>query len=294
MTAGELAEKSTIVVVAVVRSVSPIGPVQRIRGLPLQLQRVEVDTEDIVKGTVPSTQFAFLYYAWRGEALPGGDLSPDFVFPGQRSAFFLEEVEGRLRSTVDVTQSRIGIASGRHRDSKLAAGTIPVRERLARILLTPGEGVDPREFAASLPNAISQAADMVGEAASARLLQPLVGHETDLIGVWACLELAARFFGQNQCLLSLVKDPRLTGDLRRQAERRLKASQDREIGLRTAFPNSPRDWLAHHAKSQQPTDIRDLLTLLAMHSDASLRRVACKVLTENFPSYSDAGCGQTK
>lgn len=170
---SDLVSASQVVVVGRVRSVSPVGPHidapddQGYRG-PWQLVKVAADSETVVKGDVFANALEFFYYTSLGAVM--GDWNNLRV--GERCVFFLTRVNGVLRAVRDFWRSSIDVGTGR--PTVLSAGS--VKERIATLLLTPGDGLDPRRFAATIVRAVDVADQLLGECRANALLENLLTY----------------------------------------------------------------------------------------------------------------------
>ena len=115
--------------------------------------------------------------------------SSDFIEPprrGLRSIYFLRNDHGRWRTLADYWGS-IPVYSGRHTDEAGAGKSI--EWRIAEILLTPGEGYSPRDFALD-GEPSDDARALIGAGPANQLISSLLDHPDMLVRVAACVALA--------------------------------------------------------------------------------------------------------
>ena len=119
------------------------------RRIGVQLNRIKIDVEDVIKGDVRSSPLQFYYFAYS----PGAselDLGAPRYLPsiGQRRIFFLKRFEGVYRSVGDVIDYTLRVSSGRHPRGSCVANSPGCC--IAEILLVPQHDVDTRRFVTDL------------------------------------------------------------------------------------------------------------------------------------------------
>jgi hypothetical protein len=161
-------------------------------------------------------------------------------------------------------------------------------------MLTPGASPNIESFARSLPNSVYYSVQLIGKTGTARLLKDLVSRSVGKIKAQACLELAGRFPGQEDCLRDLLRKANRDVHVIPLAKKQLTTSLSRDAAIKKGLRKDPRNWLEGHARSHELEDIRDELSLLAMHADPEIRRVACGLLDHEFPGHGDPDCQKTR
>lgn len=142
-----------VVVVGFVERSDEVGHPRRSRGdqrLGVQLTRVRIRVEQVLRGAIAQSALTFYYYAFSpsGEVGPPGGAKLYSSYPGKRYIFFLQSFPGGYRSVGDVTDYALLVSSGRHGED-FCRGEL-VGCCIARILLVPGEGYDAQAFAREL------------------------------------------------------------------------------------------------------------------------------------------------
>lgn len=191
-----------IIFVGVVNEVTRSGEPRRASKVPslrLQLYRAECRVEATIKGTVPN--IVDLWYF--GPAPEDGMVGfPKFwLQPGQRRIFFATKQRNNYRSIGDYLDYTEWVHSG-----KPAVTTIPqdidAGHLIARILLTPGIGLNETEFAGSLVDAKMAAEAFSTAGITANLLTKLVSHPTERVRTEACRILVTHYARRlEQCSL---------------------------------------------------------------------------------------------
>ena len=168
----------------------------------LQLRKVNILVEGVVKGNYKGRQLTFLYYggtdAYSGPAR--NNLGPE-----QRAIFYLKNDAGNLRTTNDVYLSHTGLVTGKHKIQP-AFDDEGVRELIAHLMLLPGEDLDLSQYLDSLHIEAYRAVDLVGKARTGDLLLTLLENQKLQIRRRACLLLAEPPFAKKDCLSSLIQD----------------------------------------------------------------------------------------
>jgi hypothetical protein len=196
----ERIDNADLIVVGVATSERPVRGGEVTRGaviVPLQLMEVQIDVEGVVKGNFSiGKSLRFMYYkatgAWDGPA-------PNIIQPQQRSLFFLKKEGQILRATNDAYLSHTAIVTG-SRPVQTVSENQAIRRELARILLLPGEHVDPSQYVKSLYREREYAFHLVGETETAELLRALLQNANGSIRGRACILLNTPPLNQKSCL----------------------------------------------------------------------------------------------
>jgi hypothetical protein len=211
------AERSSLVLVGVVQSETTVRGGRYAEGpdsMPLELRRVGVHVEGIIKGQYEDRDLSFVYYHATG---PWDGPAPNLLVPGERAIFYLISDSGTLRATNDAYSSHTEIVTGRH-ETQPATESDRVREMIARLLLLPGDGVDIGKYVASLYVERAAALEVVSEAQTADLLRLLLRNSNGQIRGRACILLAQPPLANKDCLASLINDAEASPDDRKRAE----------------------------------------------------------------------------
>ena len=151
---GDLGDprSAPIVVVGVVQSdlvvLRPV-PMHTAQKTPLQMRRMHVAIENVMRGDVKSEGLEIYYFTWAGGFDGPQPLGMRNV--GSRRILWLRRDAGVLRTACDGwDRCTWGVYSGSHRDLKLKPGG-PIERALADIVLTRGEGpINEARFAGSI------------------------------------------------------------------------------------------------------------------------------------------------
>jgi hypothetical protein len=147
-----------------------------------RLMRVMVSPENVLAGHPPSRSFDEYYFSPRC----GSSDYLELPKVGSRGVLFLRKEHGYWRTVADYW-GFIPVHSGGHAPQSLAGK--PVERQIAEILLKPGEGYSPGEFA--LDGEASDAARaLIGPGPANQLIQSLLDHPDIRVRVAACVALA--------------------------------------------------------------------------------------------------------
>jgi hypothetical protein len=158
-----------IIVLGRVTEVNHIGKPKRSQGDPrilVQLTRLTVDVEEVIKGTVRANTTEIDLFTYSSENKL--DLGVPRYIPtvGQLRIYFLRPLQNAYRSVGDVTNYNLSVQSGSH-EKGFCKGKNPGC-CIAEILLTPGQNLDVESFVAHLYDA---------EYAANTLCSPSVSHD---------------------------------------------------------------------------------------------------------------------
>jgi hypothetical protein len=142
-----------VVVVGLVERSDEVGRPRRSRRdarLGIQLTRVQIQVEQVLRGAVAKGALKFYYYAFstQSEVPPPSGAKLYSSYPGKRYIFFLQGFPGGYRSVGDVTDYALLVSSGRHGEDFCRGESVGCC--IARILLVPGEGYDAQNMASDL------------------------------------------------------------------------------------------------------------------------------------------------
>jgi hypothetical protein len=141
-----------LIVLGDVQSVSEVGHARPSAVEPrigVQLTRVTIRVEEIIKGPLRTDELSFLYYKFSPEA-SRVDLGKPRYSPrsGQRRIFFLKPSGEMYRSIADVIDYTLRVSSGTH-GRGFCSGKSPGR-CIAELLIIPQRDVDIEQFAGDL------------------------------------------------------------------------------------------------------------------------------------------------
>ncbi|HWZ31370.1 MAG TPA: hypothetical protein VNX18_08560 [Bryobacteraceae bacterium] len=166
-----------IIILGRVLQVTDVGRPQKSYGDPrilVQLTRMRVDVEEIVKGRVDAnpTDFYVFTYSLQNTI----DLGVPRYIPniGQHRIYFLKYLNGVYRNVGDVTNYNLRVTSGQH-PKGFCAGKAPGR-CIAELLLTPAKGLDASEFADDLYTSEYVASAFSSSVIAHNLVQQLANH----------------------------------------------------------------------------------------------------------------------
>jgi hypothetical protein len=133
---------------------------------PWRLQKVRVRVEGVIKGVHRNPKLEFLFYVWLGGT--SGDWNS--LREHHRYVFFLTKEKGTIRAVRDYWRSSIEVGSGYH---SIPASARTPKERIALLLLTPGQDMQASGFRRTLSRAVSLGVEWLGECRTLRLLSSL-------------------------------------------------------------------------------------------------------------------------
>ena len=250
-----------------------IGQVTALRRGPANtngrhLVRVTLSVENILRGDVPAGA-ADIYLSMSPAA---EDNSVDL---NERYVFFLTRDGGTLRG-----RRSLHVASGRH--AGLPSSDAPAAERLAVILLTPGDELNPARFVRSMPESVEFALAQLGRWRTAGLLQALGGDPRGEIRLGACEALTREYWGQDACW-SELDDSEWKG----QSGFSMSRATERQRRQEAADPDA---WWKRLSAARTPAALLDELRLLTAHRDGRIREKYCRFLRSHYPGENDCGC----
>lgn len=140
----------------------------------VQLTKITLRVEQVLKGTVGTDQLDFYYYTFSREN--GRDLGIPRYLPviGERRIYFLQAFQKGYRSVGDVADYTLPVESGYH-DQDFCRGK-SVGCCVAEILLVPGQGYDSEAFSRQIAVAQYAASVLCSRAVALKLVQQLQQH----------------------------------------------------------------------------------------------------------------------
>jgi hypothetical protein len=233
---------------------------------PRRLLRARLAVENVLQGDAAEGPVDLYSYAT--------DLAPR-----ERYVFFLTRDRGVLRTVWDHRQSAIAVGSGLHRSLPLPGR--PAAERVAAMLLTPGDGMSAGELARELPGSVAFAMGHIGRWRTAKLLKRLSSGGAIAIRQSACEQLTEWYWGQDACWDQLGNGGRGRGTA-------VSRATEQERRARTADPDR---WWKQMSTAMPPATLLDELRLLTTHKDPRIRNRFCRFLRAHYPDEKDCGCG---
>jgi hypothetical protein len=167
-----------LVLVGTVTAVRDLGAPKHADQFPqlmLQCTEITANVETQLKGELPGGIVRFYYYIL--SKLSSADLGPPKYIPivGQRRMFFLTSEGALVRSIGDVRDYTLRVSTGYH--DRRVLDSLPFGQRAALVLLTPGQGYSPGEFAKNLDVGVYVSDRLNSTAYTDSLLDSLRGVE---------------------------------------------------------------------------------------------------------------------
>jgi hypothetical protein len=237
----------------------------------VRLLVVTIAVENIIKGSVKSDEVSVSYWA-ADDYTNAHSLSIPAV--GERAVHYLVSDKGSMRYVTDVIRSKTVVRSGLHRDQPAGESAVP-EVRIAGILLTPGDGFDPREFVVDLGTTVQRSLDLIGFMGTLPLLNALLDRPDLKVQEHICAELYRQpFLGQDSCLDILSPGDRQPNqELQRLRAARVTAT----LHFKTAFLANPVRTAREYSVIDGPEGTLDFLRLLARHPD---KQIAARAQSE--------------
>jgi hypothetical protein len=232
------------------------------------LARATISVENVLRGDVPNSRVDIYFHL--------APQPPDSLGLRERYVFFLTRERGVLRR-----EGSIPIASGRHAALPLSTGS-PVAERVAVMLLTPGDEVSAGHFVSSFPKSVPFAASQLGRWRTAKLLKELSRDQRPEIRLGACAELTRDYWGQDACWSEIDG-----GDRRSLSGFSMSRLEERRRRRETADPDA---WWKRLSAAYTPAELLDELRLLTAHRDPRIRQKYCAFLRSHYAGETDCGC----
>jgi hypothetical protein len=282
-----------IIVVAVVERNTVVAKhlqAARYAHVYLDLHMVECKRENTIKGGLTGQELRFFYFA--DGRYPDGDANPLYkqlfdATPGSRYLLFLKRDGDTLRSIGDVGPYSILIAAGHHREQPMEFDEIG--ERIADILLTPGDGAN-LDLLSKILGRSSAAADFWSSRPhTVKLLRQLFPLGEPLHSQ-ACGVLVESYSGQEDCLQTIADDPNESAANREEASKELKEkSEDRKRFLQDLKDPAALDY-QRRAAGDSWHRIREELETLLFNPDPLQHERACTALKRYFPRTTEPKC----
>ena len=208
----EQIDRAKLIVMGVIEDDSPIRIYKRENSV---LCAMRIRVEGVLEGQYNKEELTFYYY------MPAGPYSSPPLnmpnTPGDRGVFYLVSEKGVLRATTDWYLSHTLLQTGRH-DISPAINKAEIREKVASLLLVPGDEADYDGFLYRIDDNVFLALELVPHTRVIEILQSLVRHPDPEVRGKACLILAKPLFNENGCLPGLVNDTQAMIEDRRRAE----------------------------------------------------------------------------
>jgi hypothetical protein len=195
----EMTKMASAIVVGRVQSLRYFGP--RVNAVDdhgyqgeWQLLKANIAVENVLKGSPIGRSVEFYFYTSLGPL--SGDTNS--LHLGDRCVFFLVSDGGVLRAVRDFWRSSIEVGTGRHTQLPTARGA-SVEETIAVLLLTPGEGLEPRRFSRTMIRAVTLAQGWLGPCKTITLLKALLQSPDSVVRDAARQELAIGAWDTGAC-----------------------------------------------------------------------------------------------
>ncbi len=175
--------RAPIILLGHVVSVGEIGAPRQSSAdhrIGIQLTRIKVDVEVVLKGDVNSDSADVYYFAYSPSASRMDFRAPRYLpAVGQHRIFFLKPTDTGYRLVGDILDYTLRVSSGRH-SRGLCDGMTPGC-CIAQILLVPQRNMDVDQFVADLVVSAYAAEVLCSREAAQNLLQRLVAHPDDRV-----------------------------------------------------------------------------------------------------------------
>lgn len=279
LTNRQLLERATLVVVGTTAD-AKWEPARRPISWSMQpgvssagLVKVRLNIEQVIRGEVNSGQITAYY--WGADIFTNASSLQLPNMGERRAVHYLVREQGILRYVRDIMRSTTVVFSGGH--LKPAAFTTETAEQtIARILLTPGEGMDAGEFTHNLPTTVADALQLAGFTETLPLLRDLSANPDWNVKWSACVQLyRSAFIGQDGCIDNLLPTAREHG---RESELRALQLQRTNAHFRNAFLADPIRIAKDYALLPGNAGIADFLRIIAQHPHKELAARARKAL----------------
>ena len=175
--------KAPIVVVGWISAARIVGGVRTssvIPGMKIELLKIEVEVENLLKGDVPGSEITVYYFVISPHNNKSVAIYPYTSEAGERRMFFLRNESGVIRPVGDVNDYTLGVASGSHKGLEAKPGA-SLGEKISWILLTPGRRFRPRPFATYLSESRAVAMSVCSESCTQALLRQLLTNDNEAV-----------------------------------------------------------------------------------------------------------------
>lgn len=200
MSDTEMVESASHIVIGTVERVRFVGSsveasdAEGYRG-NWQLVKVRTRVENAIKGALAvGKSIDFFFYTSLGPI--AGDVNNIRV--GDRCVCFLIYKNGVLRAVRDFWRSNIEVGTGSHSRIPSHEAT-SLEEKIAVLLLTPGEGLNPRTFQRVIIRSSTIAEEWLGRCKAYRLLERLIDYPDPVVRNAVREQLAIRGFDKDVC-----------------------------------------------------------------------------------------------
>lgn len=188
-----LEREAPLIVLGRVIGVTEVGrpvPSRSDARVKTQLDRIKINVEEVVKGSMSSSTLEFYYFTYSPSASEI-DLGVPRYLPevGQRRLYFLKAANGSYRSVGDITNYTLRVSSGSHQRG-FCAGKSPGC-CMAEILLVPQPDLDIRWFVVDLARSEYAAEVLCSRNATSDLMNRLVRNADQRISERAREVIAA-------------------------------------------------------------------------------------------------------
>ena len=168
------ANQAELIVIGAVAKAEVVGEPHRARqrDLALDLVRVTINVESIIKGEIGDAPLDFYFYAIsrrvKSTWIPSAWYWPE---PGERRIFFLVRDRGSWRTVRDFALCYApGVTGGRHARI-LNTSPDSWQRRICGVLLTPGDRYDPEVFARTIMESASTCRQLTSETETIEFLR---------------------------------------------------------------------------------------------------------------------------
>ncbi len=283
--------ETPIVLVGLVTGVNAVGAPRQARRSPgtlLQLTRVELHVENMLRGKVESRNIKFYFFGFSDKNPAYIGLPRYQVAIGERRIFFLTTELGRLRSVGDVLDYTLPVASGFHENIR-AEPEVPLRLSIPEVLLSVGKGSNPRAMSATLSILCPVSDYLAPQTTTVRLLKDLISGSDKGLAAASCLYLAENYHGQYSCLDDLLSSAQLDQSILSRARELQELNRQRDERLKDQIARYPLQAFPSIMRSGSVSAIHEELLLLLDDPDANMKALACSALIRLYP-YPEPRC----
>jgi hypothetical protein len=229
----------------------------------VRLVKVRLSVEQVIRGSAESSEVTAYY--WAPEVFANGRA---LHLPKQRerAVHYLVTDQGVLRYVADVMRSTTPVFTGYHREPPSAIGSGD-EEKIAALLLTPGEGMDVATFTMNLSTAVGDSLRFVGFVGTLPLLESLSGSPVWDVKWAACVEFYySGFEGHDGCIDRIA--PKAIAHGRHAELSKLEGQRAAAAAqFRHRFLSDPLRAAKDNARLPGNSGIVDFLSMLALHPD---------------------------
>lgn len=231
ITAKETIKRADLIVIGTIQNIQVFGKSRQTNeGVKVRAWRVELDLAKVLRGHVEGRRLTYFFNNWDPGVVQNGSF--ERREKGERRIFFLAHEGPIVRAVADLYITSMNYPRSRVPDISGNQGE-PMRQRIARVLLTPAAEESPHEFAATIPRATPNALRCAGYVFVASLLKRLAASQAPEISREACLTGYEQVFADATCIEAIER-----------------VDSDRALALRIKEARERRDYLRRLAEDE--------------------------------------------